>query len=306
MRKYFIIILGCLFQSLYAGDYDFSLYADNGVINQSATNYGKYLFIFEDKFASITLYDLSAKEIIYTLKLVPHPERNKTSIVYHCNQCCFSKTKFHKNDSFPLLYLSQRRPNEQEGAFIDVIRIIPHITDKKQIDSFNIQKIQRIHLPKMTDKNSLGYPNIVVDSKNGVFYSYSRNNRINAENHWEAVITKFSIPDIKNNEEVYLTDEDIIDAFPLGISLYGAQGGFYRKNSIYFVQGFPTTSDPEHNYVYFREINLKQKKVKRTVDMLNNGFKMEPEGCWFYNKKVMVTNNKKEIYELTGKKYKVR
>lgn len=294
----------------YAQDYSFEVYANNGVGCQSATNYGKYLFLVKDRLSSISLYDLDEKKIIQNLQLESRDERINGSIISHCNQCSFGKEKYEENDIFPLLYISQRSPNDSVGAYLDVLRIIPNVDINGTIDSFQIEQVQKIFFPVMTDQNSMGNPNAIIDINKGFIYTYSRNNRPKANNYLEAVVSKFLLPSLYDSKGdiqkiVILHDNDILDSFNCGFSLLNAQGGFYRKGKIYFAQGYPSKNE-KLNYVLFREINLKKRKLTRTVDMLNNGFRAEPEGCWFYNGKVMVTDSGKNLYILTGKKYKVK
>lgn len=297
---------------LWAEDYSFEVWAKNGVTNQSAANHGDYLFLVKNELSSISLYNLAERRLIYTLHLSPRDERKGESktVISHCNQSCFGKEKFSKNDVFPLLYVSQRNPNSSTGAFMDVLRIIPYMDLHHKIDSFHIEQVQKIFFPVMTDLNCMGNPNAVIDSKGGYLYTYSRNNRKMADNFQEAVITQFRLPllhgkDGKIQDVVILHDEDILESFNCGFNVLNAQGGFYRKGKIYFVQGLPSKKE-KLNFIYFREIDLKKKRLTRTVDMLNNGFNVEPEGCWYYKGYVMVAGNSKKMYRLTGKKYKVK
>ena len=307
-----IIICLVLFfsTSLYAGGYSYEIWADNGIGCQSAANYGNYLFLVKDKLSSVTLYDLESKKIVYTLQLEPRNEKRGGEVINHCNQSCFGKDRLESDDPFPLLYVSQRNPNNKTGAYIDVFRIIVSLDDGRKIKSFQIKQIQRIFLPVMTDKNSMGNPNVVIDTKKGFLYTYSRNNRSKASNYRKAVITQFQLPSLfdENGEiqnVVYLHDSDIIDSFNCDFNLLNAQGGFYRNGKIYFVQGFPSKKE-KLNFVYFREIDLKKRKLVRTVDMLANGFRVEPEGCWYYNGYVMIAGGGKKIYKLSGKKYRIK
>lgn len=290
-------------------DCTFKLFAENGMLNQSAANYGRYLFLVSDGLESVTLYDLKKKAIISTCRLVGHKERNGSDIVYHCNQSNFGRDRYESSDFFPLLYVSQRNENDSLGAFLSVLRIVPHYHKKNEISSITVIPVQKIFFPVMTNNNCMGNPNAVIDVNRGFLYTYSRNNR-KADNYLDAVISKFYIPrlydkDNKIKKVVVLTDDDILESFSCGFSLLNAQGGFFRKNRLYIVQGYPSKKK-ELNYVFFRTIDLKKRKLIKTVDMLNNGFNTEPEGCWYYKGHVMLTNNGKSIYKLTGNKYKVK
>lgn len=302
---FFITIFSICCTKLYAQE-TFELFADNHIENQSAAIFNQYLFSVKDRLSSVSLYDLNKKRLIYTLKLAPHNEKNEDGfLVYHCNQCCFGKERYEENDYFPLFYISQRNPNNTLGALITVFRIVPHTDANSVIDSFEIENVQSIYLPVMTDQNSMGNPNLLIDTKKGFLYTYSRNNNTKASNYGITVISKFDLPALYKNgvlqKEVFLTDHDILDSFPCDFKLINAQGGFLRKGKIYIAQGYPNVK-----YVYFREINIKKRRQTKVVDMLDLGFIKEPEGVWYYNGHVMVTTDKKEIFRLNGKQFKVK
>lgn len=313
MKKgnWFVVVLLVFYPCfILAGNYSFETWAKNGTGHQSAANYGRYLFLVKNELSSISLYDLEGKKLLYTLSLSPRDERRGSTVVYHCNQCCFGKEKLKDGDMFPLLYISQRSPKARTGAFLDVLRIVPFMSKSGIIDSFRVEQVQKISFPVMTDDNSMGNPNAVIDVTNGYLYTYSRNNRSGASNYHQAVITKFPLPSLRDKygkiqSDIKLNDYDILESFNCGFSLLNAQGGFYHNGMIYFVQGYPSKNE-KLNYVFFRQIDLKKRRLTRTVDMLRNGFKTEPEGCWFYKGFVMIGGNGKKIYKLTGRSYKVK
>lgn len=303
-----IILLFTTSVSIHADEYGYELYANSGVRHQSAANYGRFLFMVEHAMASITLFDLEKRQILYRLELTPRMEKGDKS-VSHCNQCCFSGQKYEESDYFPLLYVSQQALNNRSGASIDVLRILPSFNDEGNVLSFNIEQVQKIIMPIVTDQNSMGYPNAVIDTVHQCLYTYSRNTRRNAPNYREAVISKFDVPKLydamgQRLTEVVLTDNDIMESFPCDFNLLHAQGGFYKDGKIYIAQGYPSKKK-EFNYIFFRVINLNKKVLETTVDMLKNGFRTEPEGCWFYQGYMMIGNNKGNIYRMTGDKYMV-
>jgi hypothetical protein len=307
-RILFISYLLMITSSMLAQIHQFERYVTNAMPNQSAANYGKFLFMVADKLEKIMLYDLEKKEPVYTLDLsisniIDNPSTS------HCNQCCFGKEKFSKEDEFPLLYISQRSPRKTEGAYLDVLRIITYKSEKRKIDSFNVQRVQRIHFPIMNDVNCMGNPNAIIDVERKRLYTYSRNNNSQSDNYLKAVVSSYKLPSLftkgKVLENVFLTDADLLNHSYYDFSLLNAQGGFFRNGKLYFAQGFPST-DSSLNYVYFRELNIKKKNKMKTVDMLEDGFNYEPEGCWYWKGMAWVSTDRGEIYKLTGKKYKVR
>lgn len=279
-------------------------YAENSVSGQSAANFDKYLFIISDKLASVTLYDLKKKQQIYTLHLTPHTEKNADgNILYHCNQCNFGNEKFAANDLFPLIYISQRNLECTKRGFNTVFRIIPTLNTKKEIIAFTMKQVQTIYFPKMTDKNCLGTPNIALDKENGYIYTYCRNNNSAAPNNQKAVICKFKTPTIHNlqgkiQKKVVLNDKDILDSFKMDWYMTLAQGGFVKNGKLIFCQGFPNRKNPMYNHVYFHVIDLKSQKQTYVKDLLNIGFKDEPEGVFFYDGMILTTINGKRIFKI--------
>lgn len=287
---------------------NFELYADNAMPNQSAANYGKYLVLVAERLEKIMLYDLEEKRPVYTLNL------SKSDIVdnpttSHCNQCCFGREKYSKKDDFPLLYVSQRAPRKSDGAYLDVLRIVTYKSEKKKIDSFKVQRVQRIHFPVMSDVNCMGNPNAVIDINRNILYTYSRNNNSKVSNYLKAVVSSYKLPLLFKmgiiQENVFLTDADLLNQFYYDFSLLNAQGGFYRKGTIYFAQGYPSKK-PELNYVYFRGLDSKKTSERVKLDMLKDGFRDEPEGCWFWKGQVWVSTDSGRIYRLSGKNYVIK
>ncbi len=291
----------------YSSENIYEIVASNSIKNQSAANYDKYLFIISNKMERIMLYDLQWKRSVYVLVQPPYQQLNGRNVVYHCNQSCFGKQKYQETDYFPLLYISQRNETDSTGAFLSVMRIVPEFRDN-EIASFSVQMVQKIYFPPMTDENCMGLPSAVIDQEHDIIYTYSRNLRKGAPNYTGAVITKLLVPKLWNNGKiqsvVHIKDNDRLDYFTCGFNLSGAQGGCYVNGKIYLTQGCPR-KQPVNNFVYFRVIDTEKRKCIRMVDMLTEGFDTEPEGCWSYDGRIMLTNNGRNIYRLIGDNYKL-
>ena len=244
------------------------------IVHQSAASYGDYAFFVNKGRSSIVFYNLRLKRIIYTLEL----EREDESL-FHCNQCCFGKKKYSPDDLFPLLYISQRSRSDNR-CFIEVFRIIP-IRDRY----LRSDLVQTVYLPTMTFDNSLGNANCVIDPENEVMYIYSRNNDPSAENYRRCKITCFDIPN-ENGSSVFLEDDDILYSFDLGCDAYTMQGGCIDNRYIYICQGYYNVG-----FIFLNVIDLDKRALVRRIDLISLGIRWEPEGCFCYKGRIMISHN---------------
>ena len=196
-----------------------SPYGNLNFSHQSAAVYSSYAFFVTKGRSKIGLYNLEKKEMIFTLSL-----RGVNGDTYHCNQCTFGVEKFEEFDFFPLLYVSQRAKSDGR-CFIEAYRIFPlYNEDLSEFDSFYVELVQTIYLPKMTHDNSLGNANCVIDASSGTMYTYSRNNNTKEDNYGQCRITQFEIPDI-HQKTVILNDGAILSSYAIDVSAIKMQGG---------------------------------------------------------------------------------
>ena len=276
----------------------FEKIAGNGIWHQSSANYGKYLFMVQDKLMGITLYDLEQKKPLFHLSLAPNKELNFAGgVLYHCNNSNFGVEFYDKADMFPLLYISQRQVKEGMRALLTVFRILPHFGKGSEIDSFSIECVQKIYLPTMTEKNRLGTPNVAIDHAKKTMVTYSRYNDPKSEFNQMGRISRIKLPSLRNangeiQKTVYLNDEDIMDSFDTGWKMTYAQGGFVHGNLLVMGHRGPT------NPTYVHVINLKTHKVEGTTNIYPMGFHDEPEGVFMYRGQVMISSVNKKLYAL--------
>ena len=281
----------------------FTKMAENGIRHQSAANYGKYLFLVQDKLAGIMLYDLDKMKPLFHLALTPNKEPNYIGtgkVLYHCNNTNFGTEFFDKKDVFPLLYITQRQVKESLRAFVVVLRILPHFNQEQEIDSFSVERVQTIYMPSMNETNRLGHPNIVIDKNKKDIITYSRYNDPNSKYDQLGRITRLRLPALRNangeiEETVYLEDKDISDSFDTDWKMTYAQGGFVQGDLLVIGQGFPTK---KHTPINIHVIDLKKHKTVGTTNIYAMGFDDEPEGVFLYKGKVMISSIHKNIYSL--------
>lgn len=255
-----------------------SPYAELSVHHQSAAIYGDYVFLVRAGRGAMCLFDMvkKAKVYLYTVK-------GENTNIYHCNQSCFGVEKYAQSDYFPLLYISQYARSERR-CFTEVFRIIPTFSaDNSTILSFRPEKVQEIFFPPMSEKNSMGNVNSVIDPTTGWMYTYSRNNDSSEANYGKCKVSRFSIPDI-HWPKVILEDADIKSSFFLDVEAMNMQGGCIVGNRLYIGQGFPAAG-----YVYLNVVDLAEERIVKRYNLLASGVRWEPEGCFYYDGNVMLS-----------------
>lgn len=256
-------------------------YAPLNISHQSAATYDNYAVFVSDGRMRMYLYNLAKKEMIYSLGL-----KGVNRNIYHCNQSSFGVEKYDDSDFFPLLYVSQRAGTNGR-CFIEVFRIIPHYKSEiREFDSFDVELVQIVHLPKMTYENSLGNANCTIDSDNELMYIYSRNNNSLDDNFEQCKITQFAIPDV-HEQVVSLENKDILSSFFIDVSALYMQGGCINNSRLYIGQG-----DPAAGFVYLNVVDLTRQELVGRYDLQESGFNWEPEGCFFYDGSIVLTHTR--------------
>lgn len=247
--------------------------SSEGIAHQSAACYGDYAFFISNKMINVMVYNMRTSTKIITLKQDPLG----TGTIYHCNQACFGTQKYSEEDYFPLLYISQHQ-NKNNRSFIQVFRILPTSAGTGQeFTAFAFDKVQTIYFPVLTDENSLGNVNAVIDTDNRFIYTYSRNNNYNAENYGKCKISKFILPDALESTSFTLSDNDILDSYFINTSAFNMQGGAYHNGLLYIGRGAQAAG-----YINLYVIDLANRRLWFVVDLLHNAFPYEPEGAYIY------------------------
>ena len=285
-----------------ASKYAYEVYSDNSYSHQSSAAYGKYLFLVKDKLATVYMYNLQTKRVVAICNMTAHNETvsaSSSSVLYHCNQSTFGTFKYDESDPFPLLYISQRAPSSTGRCFVTVFRLLPTMNSAgTEYNILKMEQVQTIYLPKSTFSNAMGNANFTIDPQTGYCYTYSRNNTTSASNYLNCRISKFASVKL-SAEEVYLNDADILDSSEIfelnstkNISAMNMQGGFIWNNKLYISQGYPSC-----NFIYLRIVDLKNRKLINDIDLLGDGFPIEPEGFFRYGNDIMMSCNGSPIYK---------
>ena len=267
--------------------YVVSYYAQNGIICQSVAVHGDYLFYVSDGRSVISLYHLKSKTLLCSKDL-----KGGTRELYHSNQASFGVDYYASDDIFPLLYISQRS-NKEGRCFTEVFRILPSRDDNSMvISTFDVKLVQTIYYPVMSETNSLGNVNTVIDHENRLMYAYSRNNNKQETNYGMCKISCFKIPEVYQNE-VYLEDIDIIDSYMLPCSAINMQGGCIKNGKLYIGQGSYSAG-----YILFNIVDLVDRQLEKQVDLIQQGFSEEPEGCFWYDGSPMISTASGNIWRI--------
>lgn len=279
--------------AVFSNQFEFIKFADNSVFNQSAAVFQDYLVLIPKYRSTIYMYNLKEKRQMCSAYMKPMKEMLDGFDIYHCNQTCFGVDYYEDGDVFPLLYISQRA-REDKRCFTEVFRILPLRSDQNDdYTSMELQLVQIIYFPPMSEKNSLGNVNTVIDTDSHLLYTYSRNNNASDANYNQCKISCFAIPDI-HQEVVYLEDIDIKSSFMIDCSAYFMQGAFIRNETLYISRGATSVG-----YIDINVVDLKNQKFNGQYNLLENGYRWEPEGCFWYNGHLMIATGN-NIWEMSN------
>lgn len=290
----FLLLMVVMILAQNTNQKQFTLYAKNGIPAQSAACHGDYLISVTRLVSKMSLYNLRSRKMLCTQVLQPWTELRGKTDIFHANNSSFGLQKYRESDLFPLLYVSHRENNDRRGV-LQVYRVIPlkKHGDNADYDSLSVSLVQTVYYPKMTDQNALGSPWTVIDQDHNCMYTYSRNNRRKAANSGTCRISKFKIPNVGKSSEVYLKDEDILDSYEVDFKASLSQGACIHNEKMYIPQGV----SPKKS-LWLRVIDLKQKKLVRTIDLKAAGFPTEPEGCFIYYGHLMISTAGKRIFKI--------
>ncbi len=264
----------------------------DGMAHQSAACYGDYAFLISNKMINVRVFNMRTNTRVFDL-------RNQTPLgtgtIYHCNQACFGTQKYSEEDYFPLLYISQFQ-NKNNRCFIQVFRVLPTSAGiGQEFTAFAFERVQTIYLPVYTDDNCLWYANAVIDTDNHFIYTYSYDKNSAAETYHLCKISKFNIPDPIGASSVKFSDEDILDSYYVATQGPYMQGAAYQDGLLYIGKGSPSVG-----FVNLDVVDLANRRLWFSVDLLNNGFSWEPEGAFFYKDNLYISASSR-IFRFTFK-----
>lgn len=271
-------------------------FASNSKYHQSAASYGDYAFLVTDRHTHFYMYNLKTKSLIYDLTYPSGTGKDFLGqTLYHCNQSTFGSQIYEDGDPFPLLYISQHAKADKR-YFVEAYRILPVWDDEKgEYTSFEVELVQTIYFPSMTNENALGNINMAIDTETNEMYTYSRNNNSGQDNSGKCMISCFDLPDV-HESEVYLNDSDIKSSFYLGCTAVYMQGGCIHDRTLYIAQGAKSVG-----YIYLNIVDLNSQQLETRLNLLNAGFTWEPEGCFIFDEDILLGANT-YLYKMSNNK----
>lgn len=275
---------GVLFEDPFYEVSRVGLFATNSIDQQSAAVYGDYCVMVTNKRRSLSLYNLSTKKMLLKLDMEPGEDYDYMGYdLFHSNQATFGVDFYAPQDPFPLLYISQRARDDLR-CFVEVFRILPMKEESdSDYSSMEVSLVQTIYFPVMSESNCMGNVNCVIDHDSRQMYTYSRNNNILDSNYGICKISCFDIPVI-DQEVIVMNDSDIKSSFMLNCNAINMQGGCINDGVLYIGQGYKSAG-----YIILNVIDLKRELLISQTDLLRIGVDWEPEGCFFYDGKVMIS-----------------
>lgn len=262
--------------------YAFASYMASMPSHQSSACYGDYMFTFADKMATVKLYNLRTRTLLYTFT------QTALDANHHCNQAFFGTEKYDSDDVFPLVYISVKSSDwSVSGGTMEAFRIVPTMGDS-DYSSFTITKVQTITVPTMTDENALGEVNFVMDTRSGYLYTYSRNDRADAPNYNNMRLTKWRMPNLSQGD---VTLSSPLASWETGTKQGAAQGATIKNHLLFFFRGYQSAG-----YIQLYVFDLVNRTIVAEIDLLSDGFTSEPEGAFFWGNTLYTSTNGGNLY----------
>lgn len=201
----------------------------------------------------------------------------------HANVAFFGTERYHKNDKFPLLYVSQCSKQRYKGmkdvCFVERISL----TEEPRL-------VQTIVLD---DPNGLfGYAlQWMIDTKHNHLIGYGNTvENMGQGNRWRTMI--FPMPRLNDGPIVHLRPQDAIDNYciqdfdPRFPSNHIGQGACVVKDQMFIPVGVGTDKQPSILYVW----NLREKRLDNIIDFQKQ-VPHEFEDCEPYRRNLIMQTN---------------
>lgn len=239
---------------------------------QGASCFDYYLFDFGNNLTYIHMYNLKTRSLINRIN------SKMSNTLYHCNNVSFSNLYYSEFDLFPLLFVSQQRTTPQE---VQVCRIVGEVNNP------DISVASVIMLPDKADICVKNRSDVVLDNENHAMYLYTE------DKDYNLCLIKFEIPQIMNNDTIYLTEKEIKEISIFDSRYVAKQGAVINNGFLYVIKGIPN-----RNPLGLTIINLSN-HYWTEFDLSYYGVDWEPEGLFFYEDELYCTSNfNKGIYKI--------
>ena len=265
------------------------------------------LFRFNTK-GECTVYDLKEidSEKVKELEPIGRFTLDKADIIApHSNAVFWGVEFFDPSDEYPLLYANIY--NNYAKAEDKLTGVCCAYRVEKTESGFKTTLVQLIEIG-FTDDPALWrafpdrdgvrpYGNFVIDREGGYYYAFVMRTEALGTRYF-----KFKIPHFRDGEidsvfgvrRAVLTAEDICDSFDCPYHRF-IQGATLHGGYIYSTEGF---DGDEINRPAIRVIDLSEKCERLYVDLMENGYKAEPEMIDFHGDSCYYSDAKGNFYKL--------
>lgn len=257
----------------------------NKAASQGMAIYGNYLFLLNNG-GYCRIYNLKDNRSVSEFQLASASKEN------HCNCASFGLEFPEGNKEFPAFYVAECYGERR--CFVE------SITEKGsrliQVISINTEGKESKSFDYVVDKQAKRLYAIAIAS-----------GEIDSLGTKKYLITKLPLPSLQEKEIVF-TKADIIEQFEIAFPNL-SQGASIYKDHLYLPVGlhdFPGVEKRKDAHRDIIVVNLKTKKVEKTID-IQNSVNGEPEDLDFYKGNLLLYCGQKEggVYNLK-KEYKKR
>ncbi len=226
-------------------------------------------------------------------------------IVPHSNAVFWGTEFFAPGDEYPLLYSNVY--NNYANTDNKLIGVCCVYRVERTEESFKTTLVQLIEIG-FTDDPSLWkasperhgvrpYGNFVIDRDNGYYYAFVMRDEKLGTRYFKFKIPSLSegtLDNVYGVKRVVLTPESICDQFDCPYHRF-IQGATLHNNKIYSTEGF---HDDQINRPAIRIIDLECRKEKQYYDILQIGYKCEPEMIDFYDNTCIYSDAGGNLYSI--------
>lgn len=274
---------------------------------QDGAIWNNQLFRF-DTHGNCTVYNLLDIEADTVKELEPISSfvLDKADIIVpHSNAVFWGTEFFAPGDEYPLLYSNVY--NNYAKTDNKLIGVCCVYRVERTEESFKTTLVQLIEIGFTNDSSlwkvspdrhgARPYGNFVIDRDGGYYYAFVMRDEKLGTRYF-----KFKIPSLSDGtvDEVYgvkrvvLTPEDICDQFDCPFHRF-IQGATLHNNKIYSTEGF---HDDQINRPAIRIIDLEGRKEEQYYDILQIGYKCEPEMIDFYGDTCIYSDAGGNLYSI--------